>query len=60
MNLDKLLAPNCPHCKQPVLFAHSREAVMIQRNVTGIVESFGPYHGECGKIVAQRALETKS
>lgn len=27
---------------------------MILRNVTGIVRSLDPYHGECGKIVAQR------
>lgn len=53
-DMQLAMASNCPHCNQPVLFAHIPDAVMIDAMADGIRIRTGPYHGECGKIVAQR------
>lgn len=51
-----LIEPICPHCNQPVKQAHSAQAVLIEAAANGFRTRTGPYHGECGKIVAHRAI----
>lgn len=50
------IAPDCPHCNQPVLYEHVPTAVMVDTVDNGFKMRSGPYHAECGKILTLRTV----